>query len=1446
MHKFRVISLVASSLLVGSLMADTQTLNVNSGWNLLGTNLDNSKVEMSENILNVWKFTDNKWSNNDNNDLVIQAGNGFWINAKETGSIDVIGDISSKTLEFPVSGWNLSSPISGDLNVASISQSKYSDLWVFQNKTWSNKTQVTTIKVGEGFWIKTGESDLTLDQIMGAIFSSGSIDLGSIYTSDTTSTSRDLRDSDDYPPQIPTSGSVQVYSSDDENMSEPLLESAVSLNEDGTYQVEESDFTGDTPPQVPGFVVRVIAEKDGENFELSAIRTDSTAVDINPITTSVKSQIIDTIKTMFGEGFASSMSDAIISAINALTTAVSAKVEQDIKDGKLTLRKADFSTTKTPADLKADGKEDDAYLAERAEKDELLKTQLKDSSAGTDIAGFENKISYEKKTDFLKNNSADNIDLTKSAGNVDIAIMEYDMISTFAKMNLAIHDGKGRLILFLPVAPEDFDTLPGKEFNINAEDRIIGNDPALRAIDLEKDLRNANGSEEWAFPLIDTLLESPVVPYEVIKTLVKKDLYASSLEKFGNFIANTPDPDGGVLFENNPLKVLIDNEVELSSDAEESVKNILNEYMKPLLASSLLWMQDDLLFKAIETERGGKFLELFGIQDGDMVEDFVNRFKKSNEFGNILNEVGVPLIHGIPPFGENGVARFEDGYKFSKDSTILPITGIALMNMVMETASLQNIEITKIRLGDIVGEYLPESAKDLADKEIWWAVESEDNLREVEVSTDKTQWFRDFILGIASELSGEKITAESRFSQVMTNVKKYVKDFKKKVEEKEKSFFQENFVEVDSIDSTISFQVVDFDKNPLTEVLKVRFIPHLENIKTGEIKPVEDRITTFEPIDTQARFRQEMTVISSKLSVNKNGEIAENGEWRYIEDYNIQIVIDDGSAESLTMQISHPISLFPIAQNNLDYIFVDTEFDGEYQEGQEATDDFHYQVLENENKLFYPRLDKDLASYNNLNFEAMEGVKFGIMANNWEEQEQLNIWDSAVIPKPKSEDLVESFKVDFDGGISEGALIMLDIDENAPTVLRQLAKKKQLLMTIDFADEQSGEVGVAIEPMPEDQFDESFISEDGIPVCHTTDDIVVELTPREDGSYPFPEDSDFPAECNMDIFGKTQLCWDKDSQKDIELEAREDGTFPWPGDPDYPKECLSGLNENVKLDLMDCMGKEFPVDDKGEYIYPNDENKDTDFAGYDLGCMAEDYFGDFKDKFGDKFGDKIPVCLDNENQKEIELSANESGKYPLPGEEGFPQECMNKDMMVDDMHEGEMMEGDMVNMDIFNQKCDTNSDGTLDETEKEQCKEQFTDMSDTDMKDYLDNLKSKCDTDANGDIDVTEEAVCKAEFDGMSDEGVGVYLDMLKGKCDVDGDGTLSDTEREECQENLNTMMGERPEGKMMEGERPEGKMMEGERPEGEMMEGERPEGEMMEGERPEGEMMEGERPLVR
>jgi len=85
---------------------------------------------------------------------------------------------------------------------------------------------------------------------------------------------------------------------------------------------------------------------------------------------------------------------------------------------------------------------------------------------------------------------------------------------------------------------------------------------------------------------------------------------------------------------------------------------------------------------------------------------------------------------------------------------------------------------------------------------------------------------------------------------------------------------------------------------------------------------------------------------------------------------------------------------------------------------------------------------------------------------------------------------------------------------------------------------------------------------DFAPKCQNAEGNPVDLPKNADGSYPFPGDSNFPAECNVlkhDIIqtglqDKAPTCLSNDGTE-VTLVKKADGTYPFPGESEFPAQC---------------------------------------------------------------------------------------------------------------------------------------------------------------------------------------------------------------------------------------------------------------------------------------------------
>ena len=1173
MKKKSIVSLIASTLLANFALAGEQSITLVKDWNLLGTNLANSSITSNSDVEATWTYKNGEWSNGV---TTLNAGDGFWAKAKNATSLTLTGDDATTNLVFEKAGWHLVSPIKEAISVSSFSDtSKFSAFWVYQDNTWKDRSDATvTVKIGEGFWVNTGSDNVDLDSILNATIS-GTVDLAGLYSASESTTKARETVNPITGEVIPDEAEVQVYDVNDTDYQEPLLNDTVTVNPlTGEFIVTDSEFKDEDNAKKGNYIIRVIAKKDGNSLEMSALKTkNSKSLEVNPIATAIKAQLLDLLKSYgYDKG---EIPEDILTLVDTFSKTLGTKLKDDVKNKKTTLRQADFTTTQTKDDLKKP--EDATYVKEVQEKEDKLKSQVNSTSASSDISSLKGEMSFVKK----QNQDLSKIDTDESSTNLDIAILKYDIVSSLARMDFAIHDGKGKIIAFLPVDSEEFDKLPGVEYSekvmIDGEEEVVGDDPALRLIDLEKDLRNARGNEDWSFRLVEALLESPIIPQNAVKSLVKNEFTESKLSDFRDVLAGLKDADGAELFDATLFTKL--NGIVLEDDAEESVKSIMEPYKKEIILEELQHLQNDLLFEAIENDDIEDFVDTFS---ADTKEDFFHGFADSYEFNEIITHTGVPLIEAIPPKANNeAVVAFEDGYEITQDSLIYPKTGIALMNLFSNLGDT-DLKLEQKKISDIVGDDVPE-LDSVKDNMIWWVVSSEDAELRAEVETtganlDNTKnelaTNKNNILTAISSLTKEEIKAEPKLQNVLSNAKQYAKEFKTKVNEREDSFFEDNFESEEQITSEIEFNVVNEENSAVENIAQIVFIPHLENIETDEIVPLTDKLITLSPVDVDnARFKGEVELYSEKVAVDENGEKAEDGKYRYLIDYNVKIRFSDGEE----FAVEHPIPLFLQPKNEFD-LFIDSLDLGYNGEGfEKPVDDFNDEFLSSENPtLIYPIFrDKEILKFNNFNLEALGNTEFVVIADSIETQSAF--WEEELFEKPL-EGFVTSIGVDED---TEGSLIYVKTTDDKDKV-------KDLLLTIAHVDMEEG-VEVVLEPFP------MTFKEEKAPICKTQDGEEIELPKNENGSYPYPEDENFPADCKGDF-------------------ADFDGGFMEGVKFDDHKEGMEGMNPNGEKPTDGEMDNKEPIDGQA------------------------------------------PMCKD-ENGNEIAVPMKDNGEYAMPEDAEFPAEC---------------------------------------------------------------------------------------------------------------------------------------------------------------------------------------------
>ena len=194
MKKKKFLSFVASALLAGGLYA--QNINVQPGWSLVGSSLDNvnSSSFSNNNITSVWGWDPQakKWKVFSPNSAIeeqIQAlvnsgtfspftlnkGDGFWVNTNKQATISLDGEASNKTSKVLYPGWNLisfSGSSAKDISEVFKQNGQIITVWTYDNgkwKAWSPEGYINKqiekvlgsgnllklIKPNKGYWVNT-------------------------------------------------------------------------------------------------------------------------------------------------------------------------------------------------------------------------------------------------------------------------------------------------------------------------------------------------------------------------------------------------------------------------------------------------------------------------------------------------------------------------------------------------------------------------------------------------------------------------------------------------------------------------------------------------------------------------------------------------------------------------------------------------------------------------------------------------------------------------------------------------------------------------------------------------------------------------------------------------------------------------------------------------------------------------------------------------------------------------------------------------------------------------------------------------------------------------------------------------------------------------------------------------------------------------------------------
>jgi len=1150
MKKSVKLSIVASAVVASTLNA-SQSISIEKGWNLIGTSQDIDVSQLDSTRI-AWAW-DNNWSvkdfsNSSSSELskyntlsTIKSGDGFWVYSDNVQTLSLDGTPPQDTKLSIKKGWQLKSiKDNSSLLLDSFKEDdNITSVWGYKNNKWQlylpnitklNETiasssnaieKLSSIEYGQGFWVNSG-SDIS-DIIASATLITGSINLEGLEDSTTSSgNAKILYNTLETPPTIPAL--VQVYDTSDTNYEEPLLKEPIEIediNQNANYNITKDDFLDQNKTDNSnGFIVRAIVEKENSDgtkvkYDLSALKTQGAEVEVSPITTAVKAKILQTIKTLFGEKF--KLDSNIMDTVNTLSVQISTKVKNEVKEGKLSLKPSEFITT---AKIKQDNEETEEEKKAREEQEKQIRQeqeakmslQLASSDASKQMSVLSNQLGEIKKDD-LKDKIDDNLKATDILKNEDLARLQFDIITKFAEIGLSVHNGTGSIILYLPVPPEEFNTLPGKRYQINIKNEnnesiTIGENWALRVIDIEKDLKNIIGNEIWLPELKEKLLNMPIVPFNAIIEVLKNIDNTITLEEFGNYLASD-DVDNLIKFPENPFLNLYGTN--LSQDIDQSVENILINYKNSFILQDFDWifndqlnkvlMQSDIADENTTADAIMEFIDTFKAPqslDETTINDFLVSIedKASNSIDDRFHHLFNLIADGIPYNNEDensSLLQFKNDLNINKDSQITISTALTLLNLAMDTRdipTLESISITDLTSPEGRLGWLPDNIKGILNDKasginlVVATYEEEDN----NISTDDNNQLvmKKFITDVVSKVTGVNIVSEPSFTMTLANINKISEKLKELAKEQEQKFFEEQFYEEignpffeDAIygqkDTVVSFEILNFMGITNTAVSSVVFTPMLENKDTFQwIESNNSVIFTKE----NNIFENNITLYDKDINLDEFGNIEENGKYRQTEMFKVKVY--QGTE-------SFKIGEFPIfaqPHNDLNKLVFDSK-EMFYDEDPFApmadnemmmpNETHHFQEFAKNSQdiLFYPNfvsknngehIGEHILTFNNhkFNIADLKGtlenaeIKMFILAKNYDEGD--NIWMSGnFMPKPELEPISEFTIGSNENEVQQGGLILIK-------VISEQLEPKDMIISIDNFDEEF--IGVSLMDVP--------------------------------------------------------------------------------------------------------------------------------------------------------------------------------------------------------------------------------------------------------------------------------------------------------------------------------------------------------------------------------------------
>ena len=734
-----------------------------------------------------------------------------------------------------------------------------------------------------------------------------------------------------------TNATIQLYSIDDIGYKTALLKESIEVNQTNcAFSINDTDFIDENISSSDNqYLIRTLIQENGKTVELSAVKL-STEIEvgvIDPIATLIKerfSVVITEVKTSMKKleslgVTADSLKTAIFHIIEDFEKNFDTTVEnlkKDIASGKIDINLKMFETTET-----FDNNVTQEQLLKREEKENFVIKKFENSSVSNTFKMLESSMKKEQ----LNSITISKADLQGELSNA-LAEIKYGIIESFVKIGLPVHDGKGNLIIYIPLDETRKSELPGKIYKLSE----VGDDFTIRVIDPKNDLKSLQGNEDWYKDYIE--YSKTIIPSNVIDAMIIAKEHTITMEELGKTLSKIDDKNAttDIFTSTGVYNTVMDDSI------ETSVTNIVNVFKSDLIKESfsqMIWEDTNKIFISFDgtniKETKEKILALpFIVKDDESATDFTARISEnSDSMGFIVEELGASLANGIPSSdSDKSILQFSSGTKIEPSSKMKPLASLAMINLFMQVKGEASLGVfQKEPLTKMFGWLLEDTQdKTFDDFDIWLLNFENSSATEIKKAPsaiskeyqfdaeDEAQKSTDTILSLMKTITGNsEIIVENSFNTMITEFLSSINKIEQKSVEQFnfEDKFKGNMIDFDGAETTkasISFELKDFNNSIVlldeneTLILYPIFID-----KESYEKEILD-IKTVLSLKENGRYEaSDFNIYNPKQSFNTLGKADINANYVTSNDFDLILLQQDGT------QIS--IATFPIfkGDNNL-------------------------------------------------------------------------------------------------------------------------------------------------------------------------------------------------------------------------------------------------------------------------------------------------------------------------------------------------------------------------------------------------------------------------------------------------------------------------------------------------------------------------------------------------